>query len=86
MARALGAQDHDLYVIGCEPAVLEAEDGRIGLSEEVQAAVPKAIHMIKTLLGDLLAGSPKIRSRLHAKTGRAKKDPSATAVELNPAG
>jgi hydrogenase maturation protease len=86
MARALGAQDHDLYVIGCEPAVLETEDGRIGLSEEVRGAVPKAINMIKSLLGELLAGSPNTRSRIYAKAGRAKRHPPATALEISSTG
>lgn len=42
------------YLVGCEPAVLETENGRLGLSEPVQAAVPKAIEMIQSLVQDLL--------------------------------
>jgi Ni,Fe-hydrogenase maturation factor len=39
--------------VGCEPAVLETEDGFIGLSEPVQAAVDEAIEMIKSFISTL---------------------------------
>jgi hydrogenase maturation protease len=50
---SLGGQITRLYLVGCEPAVLEREDGEIGLSEVVRAAVPEAIEMIKRLIGKL---------------------------------
>ncbi|EEF63105.1 hydrogenase maturation protease [Pedosphaera parvula] len=53
MVSSLGGWSGRLYIVGCEPAVLETEDGEIGLSTRVQAAVPKAIEMIRLLLGDL---------------------------------
>jgi hydrogenase maturation protease len=43
-----------LYLVGCEPSVLESEDGTMGLSESVQAAVPRAIEMVESLIHDLL--------------------------------
>lgn len=43
-----------LYLIGCEPAVLETQSGHLGLSDPVQAAVPKAIDMTRSLVQDLL--------------------------------
>jgi hydrogenase maturation protease len=54
MVQALGGKPGRLYLVGCEPAVLEAEDGRMGLSEKVRAAVPKAIEMIQSLIQELL--------------------------------
>jgi hydrogenase maturation protease len=53
MVRSLGGQHGRLYLVGCEPAVLETENGELGLSATVQAAVPKAIEMIQSLLSDL---------------------------------
>jgi hydrogenase maturation protease len=50
---SLGGQITRLYLVGCEPAVLEKEDGEIGLSEVVGAAVPQAVEMIKRLIGQL---------------------------------
>lgn len=51
---AFGGAAGKFYMIGCEPAILDAEDGRIGLSEQVTAAVPRAIALLKSLLADLL--------------------------------
>jgi hydrogenase maturation protease len=42
------------YLVGCEPAMLEAEEGQIGLSEQVAAAVPRAIALVRSLVTDLL--------------------------------
>ena len=52
LVRSLGGQPRNLYVVGCEPGVLESEDGRMGLSERVAAAVEPAVNMIQKLIGD----------------------------------
>jgi hydrogenase maturation protease len=54
MLRSFGSAPGKLYLIGCEPATLEAEDDRIGLSPIVEASVPQTIELIKSLLNDLL--------------------------------
>jgi hydrogenase maturation protease len=53
LVQSLGGKIAGLYLVGCEPAVLETEDGQIGLSEPVQAAVPHAVEMIRALVNDL---------------------------------
>jgi hydrogenase maturation protease len=58
MAQSFGHISAQLFVVGCEPAVLEIEDGRLGLSRVVQAAVPDAIEMIDALASQLL-GEPQ---------------------------
>jgi hydrogenase maturation protease len=58
MVRALGGNPRSLYVIGCEPAVLEPAEGKIGLSEPVQSAIKTAIDMIEKLVTKL-RGAPK---------------------------
>ncbi len=60
MLKTCGTSVGKLYLIGCEPAILEAEDGHIGLSEIVEGAVPRAIELIKSLVGELLKEDPKI--------------------------
>lgn len=55
MAASLGGCPKQLYLVGCEPAVLEAEEDRLGLSEPVQAAVPKAIEMVESLVRKMLS-------------------------------
>lgn len=56
LVRALGGDLTQLYVVGCEPAVLDPADGDFRLSAPVQAAVPVAIEMVRTLVADLLGG------------------------------
>ena len=54
MVRALGGQCARMYLVACEPEVLETES--LGLSETVQAAVPRAIEEIRSLVDQLLRG------------------------------
>jgi hypothetical protein len=42
---------------------LEDEDGQIGLSEPVEAAVPQAIELVKSLLNDLLQEESKVKMK-----------------------
>jgi hydrogenase maturation protease len=55
LVQSLGGKIARLYLVGCEPAALETEDGEIGLSEPVRAAVPQAAEMIRTLVNNLTA-------------------------------
>jgi Ni,Fe-hydrogenase maturation factor len=50
-----------LYLIGCEPAALDGDDGVIGLSESVQAAVPRAIEVIESLVSKLLSENHEVK-------------------------
>jgi len=45
-----------LYLVGCEPAVLDSEDGAMGLSASVEEAVPRAVEMVESLIADFLYG------------------------------
>jgi hydrogenase maturation protease len=58
MIRRFGNSSGKLYLIGCEPAILEAEDGQIGMSETMEKSVPQAIEWVKTLVDDLLKENP----------------------------
>jgi hydrogenase maturation protease len=62
LIHSLGGQPGRLYLVGCEPAVLESEDGAMGLSRPVQAAIAKALEMIDSLIVDLLSETPKAAS------------------------
>jgi hydrogenase maturation protease len=55
LVQSLGGDIAQLYVVGCEPAILETDDEQVGLSEPVQAAVPHAADMIRRLVNDLRA-------------------------------
>lgn len=62
LIRSLGGRPERLYLVGCEPAVLETEDGTMGLSPPVQAAIPEALEMIESLIRDLLSETPDAAS------------------------
>ena len=54
LAESFGARPTRLYLVGCEPGDLGGDDGRVGLTEPVRAAVPQAIARIETLVGELM--------------------------------
>jgi hydrogenase maturation protease len=57
MLQTFGNSPGRFYLVGCEPANLELEDGEIGLSKIVDASIPRAIELIKTLVNDLLSAN-----------------------------
>ena len=54
LAQSLGRLSERLYLVGCEPAALQNENGEMGLSQEVQEAVPRAVRMIESLVEQVL--------------------------------
>ncbi len=70
MVRAFGAPLGRLYLVGCEPAVLDREDGQMMLSDEVAAAVPEAVRMICAHVNSLLESNPETRT--HEQPGLAE--------------
>jgi hydrogenase maturation protease len=64
MAQSLGQVTGQFYLVGCEPAVLESEDGRIGLSAAAQAAVPQAVMLIEALIGNSVSHETKTSAGL----------------------
>lgn len=56
LVRALGGALPRLYLVGCEPADFGPEDeGRVGLSEPVAAAVEPAVALVEAVAADVLA-------------------------------
>jgi hydrogenase maturation protease len=56
MARSMGAKFGKIYLVGCEPEFTGEEDeGFMGLSEPVQAAVGEAVKMIENLMTEITA-------------------------------
>jgi hydrogenase maturation protease len=59
MVRSLGGTPGPVLIVGCEPAELGSEnDGQLGLSEPVEAAVDEAIALLESLVSKALAGEP----------------------------
>jgi hydrogenase maturation protease len=61
MAQSVGPVTSKIYLVGCEPATLEAEDGEIGLSEPVQRAIPQAVELVQGMLSQELARRVEIK-------------------------
>ncbi len=73
MARSLNSdalRPGRIYLVGCEPATLECEDGNMELSRAAKAAVPGAVRMIRTLIRNLLSHEKPI----HRAVSKAARD------------
>jgi hydrogenase maturation protease len=63
LARVLGGTWKRLILVGCEPADLGGDEGRLGLSEPVRLAVEEAIMLVSRLVEEFL------QSDLHTRVG-----------------
>ncbi len=54
MVKSMGGQLNKLILVGCEPETFGPEEGLIGLSQSVQAAVPEAMKVIESLIAKQL--------------------------------
>jgi hydrogenase maturation protease len=52
--RLMGGARGRILLVGCEPADLGPEDGKLGLSDAVEAAIGEAIGMIEKLVAENL--------------------------------
>jgi hydrogenase maturation protease len=69
MATSMGAELKRVLLVGCVPATLGPEEGKMGLSEPVTAAVDEAVKLVDSLVSRILAGTfaakEQIESPLH---------------------
>jgi hydrogenase maturation protease len=54
LVAAMGGRVGQLLVVGCEPAVVDPEDFRVGLSEPVRAALDEAVPLVEEVVARLL--------------------------------
>jgi hydrogenase maturation protease len=54
MAKAMNAPMNKILLVGCEPAILGGDEGHMGLSEPVAAAVDEAATIVESLVHKLL--------------------------------
>jgi hydrogenase maturation protease len=66
LARSLGAVPKHVLVVGCEPATLGPEEGQMGLSPPVAAAVDQAVALIESLVAKLQSGDTSPYPRAYA--------------------
>ena len=56
-AHQMGAPFGKVVVVGCEPESMDSEEGQMGLSAPVEAAIGSAISTIRTLVSDFVNNS-----------------------------
>jgi hydrogenase maturation protease len=56
MAKAMNIEVKNLLLVGCEPETLGGEEGKMGLSAAVEAAVDNAVKLVETLIRRILNG------------------------------
>jgi hydrogenase maturation protease len=54
MARAMNIEVKNVLLVGCEPATLGGEEGQMGLSAPVEAAVDEAVKLVESLINEIL--------------------------------
>ncbi|HEX7177515.1 MAG TPA: hydrogenase maturation protease [Pyrinomonadaceae bacterium] len=54
MVKSMGGEFKRIFLVGCEPAPLCSEDGHMGLSEPVTAAVDEAVKVVESLVREIL--------------------------------
>jgi hydrogenase maturation protease len=56
MARAMNIKVKNVLLLGCEPETLGGEEGQMGLSAAVEAAVDHAVKLLESIINRLLNG------------------------------
>ena len=56
MAKSMGGELKRILLVGCEPATLGPEEGHMGLSEPVAAAVEEAVSVVQSLVHKIRNG------------------------------
>ena len=56
MARAMNIEVKNVLLVGCEPETLGGEEGQMGLSAPVEAAVDEAVKLVESLVNRILNG------------------------------
>jgi hydrogenase maturation protease len=54
MARAMNIEMKSVLLVGCEPETLGGDEGQMGLSATVEAAVEEAVNLVKSLIETIL--------------------------------
>jgi hydrogenase maturation protease len=56
MARSFGSLPGQILIVACEPETLGGEEGQLGLSDTINAAVDRAVAIVESLVARILSG------------------------------
>lgn len=62
MARAMNIEVKNMLLVGCEPETLGGDEGQMGLSAPVEAAVDHAVKLVQTLVNRILSDESRSTS------------------------
>jgi hydrogenase maturation protease len=57
MVKSMGGEFKKILLVGCEPATFGPEEGQMGLSEPVEAAVDRAVTVVESLVDRVCDGA-----------------------------
>lgn len=57
MVKSMGGEFKKILLVGCEPATFGPEEGQLGLSEPVAAAISGAVNIVETLVARVIEES-----------------------------
>jgi hydrogenase maturation protease len=66
LAQSMNGELNRVLLVGCEPATFGPEEGRMGLSETVEAAVQGAVEMVESLVSEILGDRLEAQASLPA--------------------
>ena len=75
MARAMNIELKNILLVGCEPETLGGEEGQMGLSAPVEAAVDEAVKLVESLVNRILNGNGPDRIRELGSKGCVNRYP-----------
>jgi hydrogenase maturation protease len=71
MVKSMGGKFKKILLVGCEPATFGPEEGQLGLSEPVAAAVPEAVKVVEALVAETIEElSPQVAYELQGSEGK----------------
>lgn len=56
LAKAMNIEVKNVLLVGCEPETLGGEEGQMGLSASVEAALDDAVRLVESIIGRILNG------------------------------
>ncbi len=59
MVKSMGGQFKRILLVGCEPATFGPEEGQMGLSPPVEAAVEQAVVVVESLVEEVCRRNPQ---------------------------
>lgn len=62
MVKSMGGEFKELLLVGCEPETFGPEEGQLGLSASVAAAVPEAVAIVESLVTQFCNGGFSIKA------------------------